>query len=419
MVRSSGIGQEELRRSNLSAVLTHVHVNGPTTRAVLTTQLGLNRSTIGGLTGHLERLGLVTEEPSEGTNRRSGRPSHEVRPRAAVNVLAVVLDVDRIEAALVGLGGRVLDRRVREHPRGAKRVGDVVDTVGQMAQELVGPSPVVRPWGVGVSVPGAVRRSDGLVRFAPNLGWRDAPFATLLSERLGMSVATGNDADLGVLAEHLRGVAVGIDDVAYISGGVGVGGGFVVGGQPMRGFEGYAGEIGHLVVDTKGERCRCGSIGCWETKVGEQRLLAAAGWSTGGGPAAVDEVIAAADRGESRASESLQSTATWTGVGLRMVANVFNPEMVVLGGVTARIWEARQSLVLEGLLRGTLIAPMNHLQIEVAGLGHDSCLVGAAELAFAPLLADPVTMMTAYRKDDDLASSPAGPMGLSPAAPGS
>lgn len=393
-VRRSGISQEELRRVNTSALLSWVHTHGPTSRAVLTNVLGLNRSTIGDLTAQLASLGLVAEELPT-TGRRSGRPSLVVTPRSDVTVLAVGLDVDRITVASVGLGGVVLDRRTRVHQRGEHDVRHVVDTVVQMSREVLTGAAPSTCLGVGVSVPGAVRAKDGLVRFAPNLGWIDEPFQTLLAEELEMPVASGNDADLGVLAEHTRGVAVGVNEVAYISGSVGIGGGFLVGGLPLRGSDGYAGEIGHLLVDSQGPECRCGAVGCWETRVGENELLTAAGRLPGGGPAAVAEVIDAADGGDRRAEEALEGVARWTGVGLRAVVNIFNPEVIVLGGVLALVCEARKSLVLAGLGDGSLVVPREQVVLKPAGLGEDSSLMGAAELAFAPLLADPLRQRAA------------------------
>lgn len=378
----------------MSALLTQVHLQGPTTRAALTTALGLNRSTIGDLTGELEDLGLVLEEPPGeelvlASGRRSGRPSLVVTPRPDVTVLAAALDVDRITVALVGLGGVVLDRRARHHQRGEHDSERVVESVGQMCAELIAASPGSRTVGVGVSVPGAVREKDGLVRFAPNLGWTDEPFSELLGEALGLSVMTANDADLGARAEHLRGAAVGANDVAYITGSVGIGGGFFVDGAPLRGAMGFAGEVGHVMVDSAGDRCRCGSIGCLETKVGENQLLTGAGRLPGGGPPAVAEVIDAALHGDVRAAEVVDDAAHWLGVGLRPVFLLFNPEMVVLGGVLSQVWKVRPQIVLDALDPENLISARDKLDIRSSEFGDDASLLGAAELAFAPLLADP------------------------------
>jgi predicted NBD/HSP70 family sugar kinase len=388
------IGRDELRRANVGAVLSRVHLNGPTSRAVLTGELGLNRSTIGDIAAQLEALGLVTEAPSP-QHRRSGRPSHLVVPREDVTVLAVALDVDRIVIALVSLGGTVLERRERPHQRGSHDVGLVVVSVSQVCRELLANAAGSRCIGVGVSVPGAVRDEDGLVRFAPNLGWVDAPFAQLLTAELGLPVLCDNDANLGVLAEHMRGAAVGVKDCAYLSGSVGIGGGFLVDGVPLRGVGGYAGEIGHLMVDVNGERCRCGAYGCWETLVGENQLLEGAGRLAGGGLAAVVEVIEAAAAGEKRAARSLTECARWTGVGLSAIVTVFNPAMIVLSGVLAQVWTARSGQIGELMRVNSMIARREEVAVVPALLGSDSSLIGAAEIAFAPLLADPLRLNVA------------------------
>jgi predicted NBD/HSP70 family sugar kinase len=393
MARGSGIGQDELRRVNLSAVLSRVHASGPTSRAALTAELGLNRSTIGDLTAHLAALGLVDEmRPTE--SRGAGRPSHLVVPREDVTVVAVALDVDRIVSALIGLGGVVLERRERLHQRGGHDAQAVLVSVVQAVKELASLPSACRVLGVGVSVPGVVRDSDGLVRFAPNLGWVDEPFTAMLQEAVDLPLRTGNDANLGVFAEHLRGAAVGINDVAYLSGSVGIGGGFMVDGQPLRGSGGYAGEIGHLLVDSAGGFCRCGARGCWETRVGENHLLEAAGRLPGGGPSAVAEVIAAAEGGDVRASAALDEVAEWTGVGLRAIVNIFNPEAIVLGGVLAQVGGARHELMTRSMSSAGLTALLQQVRVMPAGLGEDSSLIGAAELAFERLLADPLAEMS-------------------------
>ena len=175
------------------------------------------------------------------------------------------------------------------------------------------------------------------------------PFTDLLAERLGRPVSTGNDANLGVLAEHTRGAAVGFSEVAYLSASVGIGGGFLVGGRPLAGARGYAGEVGHMQVDSRGPACRCGAAGCWEMKVGENVLLQQAGRLPGGGPPAVAEVIAAARAGEQRAAEAVDSVAEWCGVGIRALVNLLNPEIVVLGGTLAQVWRAAEERVNDGV----------------------------------------------------------------------
>jgi predicted NBD/HSP70 family sugar kinase len=192
-----------------------------------------------------------------------------------------------------------------------------------------------------------------------------------------------------VLAEHLRGAAVGRQHVIYLSASVGIGGGFLVNGVLLEGATGYAGEIGHLQVDASGPECRCGAIGCWELKVGENRLLTLAGRKPGGGPEAVGEVITAAAAGEKVAQQAVDEVAEWTGVGLRSLINVFNPEVIVLGGTLAQLWESSAAHVEDVLERRALLAPRTGVTVVPAQLGRDSSLLGAAEMAFETVLADP------------------------------
>jgi predicted NBD/HSP70 family sugar kinase len=382
---------EELKRNNMGRLLTRVHLRGATSRAALTKDLGLNRSTIGDLTSSLVELGLVSEGGSV-SPRGNGRPSYLVWPREDVTVIGVNVGVDRTIVANVGLGGELLSRRERPHHRGQHEMPSVVESLAQMIEDALREGRGARCVGIGVAVPGAVALRDGVVRFAPNLGWVDEPFSAALSSRLGMSVVCDNDANLGARAEHLRGVAVGRDNIAYLSGSVGLGGGFILGGQPLTGARGFAGEVGHLLVAPDGEPCRCGNAGCWETKISENRLLTLAGRLPGGGPEAVQEVFGFAAGGEQRASQALDDIANWIAVGLRAVINIFNPEMIVFGDSLALIWQARATQIDARLSELPMISPIDHLSIVTSKFGQDAPLVGAAELAFTGILADPASI---------------------------
>src|SRR6185295_13085068 len=201
-----------------------------------------------------------------------GRPSPLVRPKpAAVLVLAIQVAVDSLAAALVGLGGAPLERIRISRPRGHFSVDEIVADLHDLTDRL----PVSRHRheivGVGVAMAGLVRRADGVVSRAPNLGWQDVPLGEKLAAVLDLDVPVhvANEADLAAMAELRRGAARGADDLLLIWGEVGVGGGIIVDGKPITGVAGYAGEIGHLPLNPDGRRCGCGSTGCWETEIGE------------------------------------------------------------------------------------------------------------------------------------------------------
>lgn len=391
------VRSEDVRRGNLSTLLAHLHVHGATSRSALAGRFALNRSTIGDLTAALVAAGLVREE--SGTATSAGRPSNLVVPRTEnIQVLAIDIGVTHLTVARVGLGGVVLGRRDLPRRKGRREVAAVLRSIGGLCRELVAELPPGAALvGAGAALPGMVRVPDGMVRQVPNLRWKDVPLGSELAGVLGLPVVVGNDADLGALAEHVRGVAVGCDDVVYIVGHSGIGAGVFTSGMPLVGAHGYAGEVGHLPVNPQGRGCLCGRRGCWETEAGEERLLALAGRKAGGGHDAVREVIAAAAAGEPEARQALAHVAHWLGIGAACVINVFNPELVVLGGALAEVFRADPDTVHAAVREASLAPHLETVRLVEPRFGDDSALIGAAELAFAPLLADPLHEMSRLR----------------------
>lgn len=247
-------------RSSLGTLLHHVHVSGPLSRAVLAERMGVNRSTVLALTAELVAAGLVREEhPAETTG--AGRPSLLVRPESErVCVLAFDVAVDRLVAARVGLGGPILDRRETVRPRAGVDLDTVVGNLAALGRELIDAMPPGTVCvGVGASYCGMVRPGDGMVRYGPELGWVDQAFGAELGHALGLGlrVAVGNEAHLGARAEYERGAGIGSPDLIYLHGDVGVGGGILVGGQPLGGEGGYAAEVGHMLVNPHDGRPAC------------------------------------------------------------------------------------------------------------------------------------------------------------------
>ncbi len=389
---SVGQRSETVRRANLSAILRELHVSGPLSRSELVARTGLTRSAIRGLIGEFVAADLVGEERADPLGA-PGRPSPLVRPNSQrAFVIALEIAVDSLAAARVGLGGQVLDLRRVDRPRRhfapAEIVADLVRLAAALQRDRRGAGELI---GVGVAVVGVARRSDGLVTTAPNLGWHNVPLRDLLRAALGPAapIAVANEADLGALAEARRGAARGSDDVLFVSGEVGVGGGIIANGNPMTGVAGYGGEVGHIAVNPDGRPCRCGSIGCWETEVGEGALLVRAGHSVDGGRAAVDAVLREAAAGSRGTLDAMEAIGHWLGIGLASLVNVLNPRLIVLGGLFGRIHPFVRERLEAELDRRALQASRELVRIVPASLGVDAPLLGAAELAFEPLLADP------------------------------
>jgi len=381
--------QDDVRRHNLSRLLRHLHVEGATSRADLTAMTGLNRSTVKALTEDLVSMSLLRETAPVGRGG-AGRPSITVEPEPdGVYVLALDIGVEHMTAVRIGVGGVVLDRRELRQSVSDYSVKRTLTRLVRLARQLFEGAPKGGVClGIGVGVCGVVSAEDGLVRFAPNLGWVDVPLRDLLAERLGTSlpIDLGNDGDLGAVAENLRGVARGVLDLVYVSGEVGIGGGILLDGRPLRGTGGYAGEIGHMCVDPRGRLCRCGRRGCWETEISDQAVLLSTGAPAG---SSLTDVLQAHAAGERWTQSGMRRVGRFLGLGVGNLVNVFNPELIVFGGAVRHIYTDTEPYVREAL-ETSLRAPSEQVRLEVAGLGDDSVAVGAAELGFARLLDDPV-----------------------------
>jgi predicted NBD/HSP70 family sugar kinase len=395
-MRLRAIGQRSttVRRSNLSAIVRELHANGPLSRSDLVARTGLTRTAIRALIAEFVFADLVTEERSEPLGS-PGRPSPLVRlnPTGAV-VLTLEIAVDSLAAGLVGLGGDVIDRVRVQRPRGRSSVDEVVDSVLELAAPLRAKAAETLI-GVGVAVVGLVRREDGFISTAPNLGWRNVPLGDRLASEFGasMPIAIANEADLGAVAELRRGAARGSDDLLYVSGEVGVGGGLIVGGRPLGGAAGFGGEIGHLPLNPDGRPCHCGAVGCWETEVGEEALLRLAGRAPDGGWSEVEAVLDDARGGAPDALAALDKVGRWLGIGMAGLINVLNPRLIVLGGLFGRIHPFVAEAIDREVAWRALAAPLALVRIVPGELGVDAPLRGAGELAFEPLLADPAAWL--------------------------
>ncbi|MDH2413627.1 ROK family transcriptional regulator [Nocardioides sp. CER19] len=387
----TGTNQEAVRRHNLGTVLRHVHRSGQLSRAELTRRMGLNRSTIAALTGELETLGITertgpAQEPGE--RQGAGRPSTGVRlAETGPYVIAVDLTVDHATVARVGLGGRI-QQRAHATTAGLAEAWQVGAAVATLIRQVVADAAPAAPLvGIGIAVPGLVRRSDGLIRLAPNLEWHDVSFSSVVLAALGVDIpiVVANDADLGALAEHERGAGVGIDDLVYISGQVGVGAGIIAGGHPLEGVGGYAGEIGHLRFDPSGRPCHCGSVGCWETAVGGHAIAEAIGCSAEKVAQLPEHLMALTS-----APPELRLIGSDIGRGLASIVNAFNPQLVVLGGYFSSLFPLVRDDIMSGLSGAAMTATVESVTVSLPCLGDDSVLLGAAEAALEPLLVDPV-----------------------------
>ncbi|KQQ65162.1 ROK family transcriptional regulator [Microbacterium sp. Leaf320] len=374
------------RPHNLSLILRLVHENGAQSRAALTEQTGLNRSTIADLVAELVRRGLVDERVPDVAGR-VGRPSPVVTASARVVAIAVNPEVDAIEIAAVGLDRSILVRERLPNDTVPTPAVVVATIAERIAAWRAGPLADVRIAAVGIAVPGLVRTSDGVVRNAPHLGWTDVPLAGLVGTATSSAAFVDNDATLGAIAEHRYGAGRGIDDIVYLNGGAsGIGGGLIIHGRAVAGAGGYAGEFGQNRPRISADGDRRTGDGVLEAEVSRRLLLDSVGLE-----GADDETLEAAlASSESPAvADEITRQAHVLASALANAVNVLNPTLVVLGGFLATIADLRSEQIAADVDALAMSESVEGLEIRPAALGADRLLIGAAELAFAGLLADP------------------------------
>jgi len=280
---------------------------------------------------------------------------------------------------------------------GTKFLGVILDDEGQVIVEKRRPTPhggdaVVQALAdfagelgvydtLGVGVPGLVTRT-GVLRAAPNLiGAVEVPVGPRLEELLGHPVAVDNDATCAILAEWQHGAAQGFDDIVLVTLGTGIGGGLVMGGRLQRGANGFAGEIGHMVVQPDGPFCVCGRRGCWERFASGRGLQMLAGGRLG------EDVVAAARAGDRESLVVIDTFAHWVALGLVNLTNLLDPACIILGGGLATAPDMFLPPI-KREFRALLYSPENRPNPELAFalLGERAGAIGAALLPTNHLL---------------------------------
>ncbi|KAA1425304.1 ROK family transcriptional regulator [Mumia zhuanghuii] len=371
------VATEDLRRQNTASVLRSLRHDGPATRTELARRTGLAKATVGTIVGALVDGGHVSESDAVPASR--GRPGRPLVLTGGMLVgLGLEVNVDYVSAVAIDLGGAVrLERTV------AVDGGDPYDVAVGLAQlaaaELTGEG--IRLTGATVAVPGLVDRRNGVVAMAPNLGWRGRPVADDMGEATGLPVAVENDANCAALAEARRGATVGLGQSVYLTGTVGIGAGVISDGAIVRGTSGFAGEVGHIPLGDPAASCGCGRQGCWEASVGLRAVLAAVGVSEDGTPLEAAEAVsrrAAADPG---AAETLEGVGVLLGKGVATMANILNPDAVVLGGFFVPLAPYLLPAVVREVEAHVTAAPYATLDVRLSTLGLRAAAAGAAEEA--------------------------------------
>ncbi len=308
-------------------------------------------------------------------------------------VLGVDVGGTKIAAAVITGEGKVISR---DYSPTSAQAGPqvVIDNILATIDRAISSSNVglSQLCGIGIAAAGIIDSENGKVIFSPNLpGWHEVPLGDAVQQRFNVSTYLGNDASLAALGEWRFGVKKQVTNLIYITVSTGIGGGIICNGKLYTGVLGAAGEIGHMTIDVNGPRCNCGNVGCWETLASGTALAREAvrqineGAKTAitslvsGDLTKVDAkvVFEAAKQGDKLANQLIARLGYYLGVGLTNLVNIFNPELILIGGGVAKMGDLLLEPAIKVVKQRAFTTSATSVQIKPALLGDDSSILGA------------------------------------------
>ncbi|MDO5700997.1 MAG: ROK family protein [Bowdeniella nasicola] len=384
-MQQNSVRSTNLRAMNMALVLRRVlAADTPPSRAQIAAEASLTRATASRLADELCAGGLLEEVPPPPAVG-PGRPACGLLASEGVVGIGAEVGVDALRVLVTTLRGTRLAEQVRLGNLVGSDPRAVLADLAAMIRTVRSALPTgTRTAGCVIALPGLVDVASSRLLHAPNLGWQDVAVTDHVHEDDDLSdygsLVIGNEANLAALTIALRrpGVASGVRNFAYLSGGIGVGAALVQDGVVVTGEHGWAGEIGHLTVDPNGPSCRCGSTGCLERYVGREALAAAL------------------DEGE-RSPELLRRAAQALGISLSALINLLDVADVVLGGQLAELLERERDTIDATVRRRALAARRIPIRISSASAAEWSVALGASYAAFDDLLANPRDFLVQQR----------------------
>jgi predicted NBD/HSP70 family sugar kinase len=391
---------DDVGRHNLALVVQHVAARGTVSRAELARATLLTKGTVSAHVADLLKLEVLVELGTQ-PDGRVGRPHSVLALHSGRHCgIGIEINIDYMAVCVSDLLHQVRFHHVDVVDNRGVDPGCVLDRAADLVRTAYRAAIAegLSPAGIAAAVPGTMEMETGALLVAPNLGWTDVPVVDELLERLcplDLPVVADNEANLAALGELWLGIGGESGSYVHVSGEIGVGAGIVVAGALFRGMRGFAGEIGHVVVDRNGPDCSCGGRGCLERVAGQDAILRAAGLPTAtattlghpGDP--LHELIELLEAGDPTASGAVHAAAEALGIGLAGVVNVIDPDTIILGGTYASLAPWLVQPLRSSLVRQVIASEWRPIEIRTSTLGPDAAVRGAAAWVVQRVLAAP------------------------------
>ena len=310
-------------------------------------------------------------------------------------VIGVDLGGTNMRTALLSPDGLILDRhKVSTHAaEGWKQVvARLVENIVRYQKIAIGKGLTVAAAGVGA--PGVIQMDSGIVVKSPNFpDWNNLPLKEVLEKALNVPVFIENDANAAALGERWLGAGRDINSMILLTLGTGVGGGIVLNKQIWQGADGMAGEIGHMTLIPDGRLCGCGNTGCLEMYASARGVVQSYREAVNSSGIAMvaelssEQIYQAARDGETVACKVMKDMGRMLGIGIANLINIFNPQMIVLGGGVKDAWQLFINATQEEVMRRAFKVPAERTKIVPSLLGDDAGMVGAAAVALQKIIA--------------------------------
>jgi glucokinase-like ROK family protein len=391
---------DKVRKINKSIVLNTLRLHAPISRARVANLTGLNRSTVSNIVNVLIEEGLVFEDQQESNG--IGRPGITLglRPDGGA-VIGVEIGVGFISVLLTNFVAKPL-WEIRVQTTSLQSQTEIINLAEKYIDQAlaIAKEHGLRPLGVGVGLPGLVNIRLGNLIMAPNLHWNNVPLRLIWNQRFQLPIYVDNEANLAALGEYYFGIARNIDNFIYLSSDIGLGGGIMIDGRLFRGAHGYGGEIGHIQRNPQGELCGCGRIGCWETQVGpspvlrrvkkefqtshDKTLLDACSGNLD--DLTFDMVVNLALNRNLICRQAIEEVAVNLGMGIADLVNVFNPDLIVIGGTLSLGRDILQPIIEKTVFTIALQPAVDNLRIVFSDHSTEACALGAVAVVLDDIL---------------------------------
>lgn len=377
--------QQLLKVINRMALVRRLCTHPGLSRADLAGAVGLTKSTVSLLVRELVAEGWLVEREVVATGDLGRRPTPLFIDPGRLLLLGAEVGIESVRVVATSLTGEVKACTVANY--GASRtakacIAGLATALLKLSRQFGADQQML---GIGVGLPGGVNEARGLLHFAPNLGWRDVPFGTLLGEKLrdtalaDVPLFIQNEADVAALGEMEFNPTPASDPLLYVSINQGLGAGVIVGDRLLTGSRGFAGEVGHMVLQLNGPRCSCGRRGCAEALIATRAMLGAS--DDGTALRSLSEVRAHLVDEDPETLKAVASAGRYLGVLLQNLATAYDPGCIVLGGAVVDLGEPFLKPALDALNDYAAAASLPPPSVRTSRFGANAVAVGAAALA--------------------------------------